>query len=92
MKRRSNLAIVICELNRLHKQSGERFCILSHGPEPMEGNNWKFRDNSIYDITILADILPKVELEYGERAYSSVAKRYKYWVDQYQSTTKDFKP
>lgn len=85
MKRRSNLAIIIEQLERLVNQGGERWCILSHGPEPLENNQIKLKDGNTYDEQVLAYMLPKVELQYTERTYSAIRTNYLQFKEEYSS-------
>lgn len=85
MKRRSDLSVIIEQLQRLVNQGGGRWCILSHGPEPLTNYQIKLKDGNVYDERVLAYMLPKVELQYTESAYTAIRMNYLEFKEEFFS-------
>lgn len=77
MKKRSDLAIILENLERLFLQANMRWCWMTHGPVPEStGHNCRLSDQNVYDVRVLAWMLPQLELQYMEHPMKGIQQEY----------------
>ena len=88
MKQRSELGIILENLERLFRASTLKWCWMTHGPVPEDNSHFcQLSDKHRYDMRVLAWKLPQVELQYLEKPLQGIQKHYIDWVQEYHQLT-----